>query len=92
MLVLALARVAPNEIADDYELSARCLPPLDVDRLLRTPSKVNPRCQADLDVDLDIERRRRTTMSDRDALLAILRAVAVRRRVLRLARRPRCRP
>ena len=78
MLVLAVACVTHEEIADDYELSARCLPPLDVDRLLRTPSKVNPRSRADLEADLDIERRRRTAMSDREALLGVLRALDVR--------------
>ena len=77
MLVLAVACVTHEEIADDYELSARCLPPLDVDRLLRTPSKVNPRSRADLEADLDIERRRRTAMSDREALLGVLRALDV---------------
>ncbi len=78
MLLLAVASVASDEIADDYELSARCLPPLDVDRLLQTPSKVNPRSRADLEADLDIERRRRTAMSEREALLTVLHSLDVR--------------
>ena len=41
MLLLALVGVAPQDIADDCELSTSRLPPLDADRLLSNPSRVN---------------------------------------------------
>lgn len=72
MLLLALVGVAPEHIADDYELSARCLPPLDMDRLLNSPSRVNPRSRRELEDDLAIERARREQTTDREAILAAL--------------------
>jgi protein-tyrosine phosphatase len=77
MVLLALAGVAAEEIADDYELSTRRLPPLDVDRLLASPSLVNARTRRQLDEDLAEERRRRECMSDRDAVLATLASLDV---------------
>ena len=77
MLLLAVAGVPPEHIADDYELSARHLPPLDADRLLTNPSRVNARTRRQLDDDLARERRRREALSDRDALLATLASLDV---------------
>ena len=77
MLLLAVAGVAGEHIAGDYELSATRLPPLDPDRLLRTPSRVNARSMAELEEDLARELRRREGMSDRDAILATLASLDV---------------
>lgn len=77
MLLLAVAGVAAGDIADDYELSTARLPPLDRDRLLRTPSRVNARSMPELEDDLERERRRRERMSDRDAILATLASLDV---------------
>lgn len=72
MLLLAVAGVGPDDIAADYELSTTRLPPLDVDRLLSTPSHVNPRSRQELAADLATERRRRARMGDRDVLVGLL--------------------
>lgn len=72
MLLLALARVTPDEIAADYEMSAGRLPPLDVAAFLSKPSNVNARTRRELDDDSARERRRRESMSDREAILASL--------------------
>ena len=72
LLLLALARVAAEDIADDYELSTARLPPLDVDALLAGPSKVNARSRRELEEDLAIERWRREKRSDRQAILELL--------------------
>lgn len=72
MLLLAVAGVAPDDIAADYELSASRLPPLDVDRLLLTPSHVNPRSRRELAADVATERRRRARIGDRDVLVGLL--------------------
>ena len=77
MLLLALAGVDPENIADDYELSARRLPPLDVDRLIANPSRVNARSRRQLKDDLAKERRRREQISDRDAVLSVLASLDV---------------
>lgn len=77
MLLLALAGVAPEHIADDYERSTGRLPPLDVDKLLRSPSLVNARSRRQLEEDLATERRRRAQCSDREALLATLASLQV---------------
>lgn len=71
MLLLALAGVDPDDIGDDYELSASRLPPLDVDRLIANPSRVNARSRRQLEDDLARERLRRGQISDRDALTAL---------------------
>lgn len=67
MLLLALVGVASADIAEDYEVSARWLPPLDVDKLLASRRGVNPRSPRQLEDDLAIERRRREQAPDRDA-------------------------
>lgn len=72
VVLLALAGVAGEEIADDYELSAGRLPPLDVDALLARPSNVNPRTRAEFEQDLATERRRREKKTDRHAVLGLL--------------------
>ncbi len=72
MLLLSLAGVMPEDIADDYELSATRLPPLDADRLLSSASLVNARSRRQLEDDLERERLRRERTSDRDAILATL--------------------
>jgi hypothetical protein len=72
MLLLALAGVDSADIADDYELSAGRLPPLDVERFIANPSRVNARSRRELDDDLEKERRRREQISDRDVILALL--------------------
>ncbi len=77
MLLLALAGVASEDIADDYELSARRLPPLDVDRLIAGPSRVNARSRREIEDDLARERRRRERLSDRDAVVATLASLDV---------------
>ena len=77
MLLLALAGVHPDEIANDYELSASRLPPLDVDRLIANPSRVNARSSAELEDDLRKERSRREQIHDRDALLSVLASLDV---------------
>ena len=77
MLLLAVAGVAAEDIAGDYERSAARLPPLDPDRLLRTPSRMNARSMAELEEDLERERRRREAMSDREAILATLASLDV---------------
>lgn len=77
MLLLALAGVDPDDIADDYELSASRLPPLDVDRLIANPSRVNARSRRQLEDDLARERRRREQISDRDAFLSGLASLDV---------------
>jgi protein-tyrosine phosphatase len=77
MLLLALAGVHPDDIADDYELSASRLPPLDVDRLIANPSRVNARSRRELEDDLGKERHRREEICDRDALLAVLASLDV---------------
>lgn len=72
MLLLALAGVTAEDIADDYELSAGRLPPLDVDALLARPSNVNARSRQQFEEDLATERRRRQKRSDRQAILDLL--------------------
>jgi protein-tyrosine phosphatase len=72
ILLLALAGVAPAAIAEDYELSARRLPPLDIDALLAGPSKVNARSRQEYEADLATERRRRAEKSDRQAVVGLL--------------------
>ena len=77
MLLLTLAGVAPEDIADDYELSAGRLPPLDSVALLSSASLVNPRTPRQLEDDLATECRRRAARSDRDAVLATLASLDV---------------
>lgn len=77
MLLLAIAGVAAEDIAGDYERSAARLPPLDPGRLLRTPSRVNARSMGELEEDLERERRRREALPDRDAGLATLASLDV---------------
>ncbi|MDQ3896162.1 MAG: tyrosine-protein phosphatase, partial [Actinomycetota bacterium] len=77
MLLLALVGVAPEDIADDYELSAGRLPPPDPDALVASASLVNPRSRSQLEDDLATERRRRGERSDREALLGTLDALDV---------------
>jgi protein-tyrosine phosphatase len=76
-LLLALAGVGAGDIADDYELSAVNLPPLDVDAFLANPSNVNPRSRRQLEEDLAAERRRRAVMSDREAIVDLLASLDV---------------
>lgn len=76
VLLLALAGVRPAEIAADYACSAARLP-LDVDRLLTSASKVNPRSRRQLEDDLATERARRARSSDSDAVLALLASLDV---------------
>lgn len=76
MLLLSLVGVAPEDIADDYELSADGRP-VDVDAILGTPSRVNARSLRQLEEDLATERRRREEVSDRDAILATLASLDV---------------
>jgi protein-tyrosine phosphatase len=77
MLLLALAGAEPDDIADDYELSGMRLPPLDVDRFIANPSRVNARTRRELEEDLAKERRRRERISDRDVILAVLTSLDV---------------
>ena len=77
VLLLALVGVVPEVIADDYELSATRLPPLDVEKLLSSPSRVNARSRSELEADLATERRRREQTSDRAAILATLASLDV---------------
>jgi protein-tyrosine phosphatase len=72
LLLLALAGVEAEDIADDYELSSGRLPPLDVDALLARPSNVNARTVAEFQQDLATERRRREKKTDRQAILGLL--------------------
>lgn len=77
MLLLAVAGVGAPLIADDYEMSAGRLPPLDVEALLAGPSNVNPRTGSQLEEDLATERRRRDATTDRQAILELLATVDV---------------
>lgn len=77
MLLLALVGVAPEDIADDYELTAARQPPMDVDAFLRSPSRVNARSRRQLEEDLATERRRRANRTDREAILDTLAALDV---------------
>ena len=72
MLMLALAGVAADEIASDYEMSAGRLPPLDLDAFLSKPSNVNARTRGELEDDIATERRGRQHMSDREAIITAL--------------------
>lgn len=76
MLLLALAGVAPEDIAGDYLLSAGGRP-VDIDAILATPSRVNARSRRQLEEDLAAERRRREKVSDGDAILATLASLDV---------------
>ena len=76
MLLLSLVGVAPEDIADDYALSADGRP-VDVDALLTSPSRVNARSRRQLEQDLAIERRRREELSDRDSILSTLASLDV---------------
>jgi protein tyrosine/serine phosphatase len=78
LLLLALVRVRPEEIADDYEVSATRLPPLDVERYLAASSRVNPRTITELEEDLAKERLRRKTLSDREAILTTVASLDAR--------------
>lgn len=69
MLLLAFAGVAAELIAADYELSGSRLPPLDVDRFLANPSRVNARSRRQHQDDLATECRRREQATDRDGVL-----------------------
>jgi protein-tyrosine phosphatase len=77
LLLLALAGVAPGDIAADYELSAAAQRPADMEAMLRLPSRVNPRSLRQLEEDHATERRRRAEVSDRDAILALLASLDV---------------
>ena len=72
LLLLALVGVAPEDIADDYELTALRLPPLDVEAFLANPSRVDARSRRQMDEDLATERRRREQATDREAILTTL--------------------
>ena len=72
ILLLALAGVAAEVIADDYELSAARLPPLDVEALLARPSNVNARSRHQFEEDVATERRRKERQTDRQAVLGLL--------------------
>lgn len=77
LLLLALAGVEPDDIAADYLLSCRRLPPLDVEELLSKPSNVNARSRRQLEDDLATEHRRRARTCDRDAILSTLASIDV---------------
>jgi protein-tyrosine phosphatase len=72
ILLLALAGVGAEDIADDYDLSATRLPPVDVDALLARPSNVNARSHRQFEEDAATERKRRERQPDRQAILKLL--------------------
>jgi protein-tyrosine phosphatase len=72
LLLLALAGVGPEDIADDYGRSAGRVPPLDVDALLARPSRVNARSRRQFEEDLVTEARRRAETTDRQAIVDLL--------------------